>query len=115
MFLPNKFGMLSRKSTRNIYGEFNYAAAVRVPCGMVGNLTSAQKTPVRADSSADRGASEETVVKTKILFPATDTIGQGDRFEIEGLKLRVIGIEQRFSVVGGQLDHFEVDFDVWPA
>lgn len=113
MFIPNKFGMLSRKGNRNIYGEASYVAPVKVPCAIVGNSLKVQKTPVRADSSADRGASEETVIVAKILFPASVQIGEGDKFEIEGLALRAVTIEKRFAVIGGRLDHLEVDFGVW--
>src|SRR5258708_3152 len=114
MFIPNNFGFLSRKGTRNIYGEFSYLGAQKVPCGIVDSLSLNQKTPVRADSSADRGAADEQVAKWKVLFPASVPVGKDDRFDIAGVHLVASGITPRFNVIGGVLDHYEVDFDVWP-
>lgn len=114
MFIPNNFGLLSRTNGRNIYGEPKFSTPKRVPCGIVNNKVSTEKTPVRADSSADRGAAEEEIAAAKILFPATVVIGKGDKFQIYDMTLRVIGVEIRVSI-GGVIDHKEVDFAIWPS
>jgi DNA-binding transcriptional regulator/RsmH inhibitor MraZ len=85
-----------------------------VPCAIVHSTRANLKTPVRADSSASRGAAEEKVAVSKILFPKTVAIDTNDKFEIDGKILRVTGIEERKNVLG-QLDHFEVDFEMFPA
>jgi hypothetical protein len=113
MFIPNTFGLLSRRQGTNVYGERTYHAPVKVACAIVTNLDQVQKTPVRSDSSATRANAEERTAVVKILFPASVAIGQDDTFEIAGLSLRVITVQQRFSVLG-VLDHREVDFDISP-
>lgn len=113
MFRPNNYGMLSKQVGRNIYGEFRYKNPVKVPCAIVDNVAKQQRTPVRTDSSADRGASEEKVAQVKILFLPNVVITSSDKFEIAGLSLRVVAIQQRYSVLG-VLDHLEVDFDIDP-
>jgi hypothetical protein len=113
MFIPNAKGMLTRRLGRNVYGEATFYPAIPVPCAIVDNLDQVAKTPVRADSSASRGAAEETTATVKILFPANVVIGKDDTFTIAGLSLRVIAVQQRFSV-HGVLDHREVDFDIAP-
>jgi hypothetical protein len=111
MFRPNKTGKLTRRLGRNIHGEATFRAPVDVACAIVTDLGNIKKTPVRSDSSASRGAGEETIAVAKILFPRNVEIGQDDTFAIEGLSLRVIGIQKRFAV-SGALDHLEVDFDI---
>lgn len=113
MFRPNTTGVLTRRLGRNVFGEATFRAPITVPCGVVTDLGQIQKTPVRSDSSASRGAGEEAVAVAKILFPSSVTIGADDTFEIAGLKLRVIGVQRRISVTGA-LDHLEVDFDIAP-
>jgi hypothetical protein len=113
MFIPNTKGQLTRKLGRNIYGEPTYYPPITVPCGIVDNLEQLAKTPVRADSSASRGAAEETTATVKILFPANVVIDKDDTFAIAGLSLRATAVQQRFSVFG-DLDHKEVDFDIAP-
>jgi hypothetical protein len=113
MFRPNTTGMLTARLGTNIYGERTYRLPVKVPCAIVTDLSSIGKSPVRSDSSASRGAAEETTSVAKLLFPANVTIGKDDTFQIAGMSLRVIAVQQRFSVFG-VLDHLEVDFDVAP-
>jgi hypothetical protein len=113
MFIPNNYGQLSRKLGANIYGERTFQAPVTVPCAIVDNTDQLKKTPVRADSSASRGAAEEDVSVAKILFPANIAIAKDDTFAITDLKLRVTMVQKRFSVFG-VLDHLEVDFDAAP-
>jgi hypothetical protein len=113
MFRPNTTGLLTRKLGRNIYGEPTFYPAKTVPCGIVDNLDQLAKTPVRSDSSASRGAAEEATAVAKILFPANVVIGKDDVFAIQGLTLRAIAVQKRFSVAG-VLDHLEVDFDIAP-
>lgn len=113
MFLPNNSGLLAKRAGMNVYGEPSFAKATKTPCGVVRLNTTSQKTSVRADSSASRGAADELVSDAKILFPATALIDFGDRFEISGMVLRVIKVEPRYAVPG-HLDHYEVDFEHWP-
>lgn len=112
MFIPNNKGQLSRNLGFNAYGEPSFGPAKTVACGVVHLSMVDQKTSVRTDSSASRGNADEVVFKAKILFPAGTAIFDGDRFVINGQKLRVKAIEPRYAVPGN-LDHLEVDFDRW--
>jgi hypothetical protein len=113
MFRPNRLGKLTRRLGTNIYGEKTFKRPVTVQCAVVTDLDKVNKTPVRSDSSASRGAAEERTAVAKYLFPANVQIGQDDTFEIDDLSLRVIAVQKRFSVFG-VLDHLEVDFDIAP-
>jgi hypothetical protein len=113
MFRPNRYGKLSRKIGKNIYGETTWSSWLNVPCAVVTDVDKIDKTPVRSDSSASRGAAEERTAVAKYLFPKNVMIGQDDKFEIDDLSLRVIAVQKRFSVLGA-FDHLEVDFDISP-
>jgi hypothetical protein len=112
MMIPNTTGLLARQTGKDIYAQSSYAAPVVVPCAVVNLNTKVVKTPVRADSSATRGNAEEEVSVSKILFPKTVALTEGDKFIISGVNLRIIGIRQQNNVLG-QLDHFEVDLGMW--
>lgn len=112
MFIPNNTGLLARNLGFNRYGEPSFGEAKTVECGVVHLGRVDQKTSVRTDSSATRGNADETLFNAKILFPSYVVVSAGDRFVINGQKLRVTAIEPRYSVYGS-LDHYEVDFDRW--
>lgn len=114
MFLPNTSGMLSSRAraTRDVFGQITYTDPVEVRCCIISLDTKTLKTPIRADASASRGASEDLVVVAKILFSPDTGIAQEDRFEIAGVMLRVIGIRPRNDIFGTP-DHIEVDFGAW--
>ena len=112
MFIPNNKGVLKKFTSNNQYGEPQYAAGVIVPCGVVHLNKKITKTSIRVDSSASRGASEEFISVSKVLFKSNVIVKPEDRFELAGFTLKAIGIENRYSV-SGNLDHFEVDFVEW--
>jgi hypothetical protein len=112
MFLPNTTGLLTHKTGQDRFAQATYAEPKTVPCGIVHLNKAAAKTSVRTDSSASRGNAEEQVSVAKILFPITVAIVAGDKFEIQGITLRVLTIEPRLDVLGRH-DHNEVDFGSW--
>lgn len=112
MFLPNTTGLLTRKSGKDMFAQPTYAAPVTVPCAVVHLMTKIKPTPVRADYSASRGNAEEEVSTSKILFPATVEIEDEDKFTINAIDLRVVTVQTRYDIIGN-IDHFEVDFDLW--
>lgn len=112
MLIPNCKGYLSRRTGKNMYSEPTFAAPKLVECSIIRMMDQVKKTSVRTDSSASRGNAEEIVIIAKILFPVKVVLGQGDKFAIAGLQLKVEGIHQRFDTLG-QHDHNEVDFSVW--
>lgn len=111
MFIPNNQGTLRRKIGTNVNGEALYGGPIPgVPCGVVHLNFSAEKTAVRADSSASRGNADEPLHFAKILFPAIVKPALGDQFHIHGLSLEIAKSEPRFSIMGA-LDHYECDLD----
>ncbi|MBO6507505.1 MAG: hypothetical protein JJ979_03300 [Roseibium sp.] len=112
MFVPNNKGELSSQEGHNVYGEPAFDPPVTVQCGVVRLNHTSQKTSVRTDSSASRGAAEESVASSKILFPADLSPVIGDKFEISGISLRIFKIEPRYSITG-VLDHWECELEAW--
>lgn len=112
MLIPNTTGQLSRRTGTDIYSQESYAAPVTVQCAIVQLLTKIQITKVRSEYSATRANAEEEVSVSKILFPASVTIEDQDKFTISGVELRVTGVQERRDVFGN-IDHFEVDFGIW--
>lgn len=111
MFIPNNQGTLRRKRGTNINAETIYHDPIRgVPCAVVHMKASAEKTNVRADSSASRGNADEPLSFAKILFPTAVKPKVGDHFEIAEFQLEVAKIEPRWSVAG-LVDHYECDLD----
>lgn len=113
-FLPNTTAKLSRMIGINIHSEPSFAAPVLVECGIVTLADSARPTSVRADSSASRGTIEEKVTDAKILFLPSAYPKIGDKVELQALVLRCKAVQPRLAVTG-RLDHYECDFEVWPA
>lgn len=112
MFIPNNTGFLTPLERRDMYGDVRLGTPVQVPCGVVHLNKKVQPTTVRSDSSGSRGAAEEFVSVSKILFPANLQIATGMKFEIAGFALRVTLVEPRYAVAG-RLDHYEVDLEQW--
>lgn len=108
MFLPNNRGMMRWPTGYDINGNTIYSAPVMTPCAVVKLLTTSEKTNVRTDSSGSGSSAEETIEKSKILFPANVAPEQNCLFEIAGIVLRITGSHRRYSVLGA-LDHFECD------
>ena len=111
MMIPNNKGLLSARLGQNVYSQFAYAAPITVPCAIVHLKQKIAKTSVRVDQSASRGNTEEDTIVANILFPKTVVIREDDKFQIAGLTMRAVNVEQRFNVLG-QLDHFEVALEI---
>jgi hypothetical protein len=113
MFRPNTKGWLERRSGYTIDGVPNFTEPKEVPCAIVHLIPTEEKTSVRTDSSASRGAAEEVVGnRMKILFPVSVKPAAGDRFVIYGAAMRLISIEPRIAV-NGRLDHYEAQAEMW--
>lgn len=111
MFSPNQTGMLYRQAARDVHGRVAFGAAYDCPFAVVNMLVSGQKTSVRADSSASRGAADEIAAqRAKILLPAYADPVIGDKFNFR-LDFRIISVHPRYSV-SGALDHWECDLEV---
>lgn len=112
MFQPNAMGKLARVTGRDLYARVTYGEDADCPFGRVNMAIGAQKTSVRADSSASRGSADEIAAqRAKILVPAFVEMSIEDRFTADGRVFKISVIHPRFSIAG-DLDHYEVDLEV---
>ncbi|PZR92254.1 MAG: hypothetical protein DI537_13790 [Stutzerimonas stutzeri] len=115
MFEPNLVGKLSRRIGRDVHSRAIFAPATDCPFASVNMLIGAEKTSVRADSSASRGSTDEMVAtRAKILIANYVVCAIGDRFEFEGATYLLTSRHVRRSVMGN-VDHFECDLEIVPA
>jgi len=115
MFEPNCLGTLKPLVGRDVHSRPTYGPAVDCPFGPVNLDVGALKTNVRADSSASRGAADETeAIRAKILVASYIDVKVGDRFEFDGLIFMITTKHTRRSVMGN-VDHYECDMDLLPA
>lgn len=115
MFQPNQIGKLSRLTGRDVHAREIYAEPTDCPFGAVNLDVGTQKTNVRADSSASRGAADEiATVRAKILVSPLVVIGIGDRFQFDGITYRIQSKHTRRSIMGG-VDHFECAMEIVPV
>lgn len=115
MFTPNSIGSIRRPAGRDVHSRVTFSAATPCPYAPVNMLVGAQKTSVRADSSASRGSADETVAqRAKILVPSFVIPVIGDRFEAkDGMQFQVAAVHPRAGV-DGIVDHYECDLEVVP-
>lgn len=114
MFRPNLVGKLSKVVGRDVHSRITYGEPTDCPFAAVNLQVGAQKTSVRADSSASRGAADEVAaMRAKILVVKYVSISIGDKFEFDGQKFRIEAIHPRRSTMG-RLDHFECDMEIIP-
>jgi hypothetical protein len=113
MFRPNQIAQHLKRTGRDLHARETFAPAAPIQIALVKLEVALQRTTVRADSSASRGAAEETVTKGKILVDKRHHLQRNDRVIFNGETFRVIMIHPRYSV-WGQLDHFEVDLQMAP-
>lgn len=113
-FTPNLIGKLLRPIARNVHGQAIFADPVACQFAVVNAKRQAEKTSVRADSSASRGMADEiTTGLGRILVAKHHTIEIGDVFEFDGDSYDVNSKHIRRDVFG-RIDHFECDLEVRP-
>ncbi len=115
MFIPNTRGDLITRVGFNKFAEPIWGPRVLVPCAVVTLKPELAKTPIRADSSASKATSEEQTIAAKILLGPGFKPNVGDRFEIDGYTLRCVMVMIRREAISGKIDHYECDFEAWPA
>ena len=115
MFEPNVVGHLSRMVSRDVHGRATFSEPMECPFGIVNLNVGAEKTVVRADSSASRGSADETAaLRAKILIVPYIEVKIGDKFEFQGLTFKIASTHYRVSIMG-QVDHIECELEMWPA
>ena len=106
MFRPNQTGRLERLTGRDQHSRPTYAAAVPLPHAVIHLNDKNQKTSVRADSSASRGAADEVVVDGKILVAKSLQVARGDRVHVGDGIYAIMATHKRWTVFG-LFDHTE--------
>lgn len=113
MFRPNLDCVLSRSSGKtDVYGQPLPATKVKERCAVITMNLKNEKSSVRADSSASRGAARELQADALILMGRNSKVAIDDVVEVEGIKIRVVGKFPRRNL-NGQLDHYEVAGTYW--
>jgi hypothetical protein len=113
MFRPNQTCRIQLASGKNnVYGQPEPGPYVTERCAVVKLEIAAEKSSVRADSSASRGNALEDEARSIILLTAATRANKDDLIEIAGVKLRIALRHPRFDV-GGRLDHYEVHATMW--
>lgn len=92
----------------DLYGEPSYRGPRVIGVGVVRLHMGSKITSVRADSSATRGGSSEQIADAVLLFEAKDAPNLSDRVEVSGFRLKVIGFQPRYDLMGN-LAHWQVD------
>lgn len=101
------------------YGRENHAVKKRTKCAIIGFYNSAEKTSVRADSSASRGRADEQTADVRILLKPNEDITTGDIVEIQltggqPIVMKVSKIFRRPDVEG-VIHHIDVEGDLWAS
>ena len=114
MFRPNLVGQLFNSGGRDVHSRQSWNEAVACPFAIVNLDVSSEKTTVRADSSASRGAADQRVTnRATILVVKTLRVEIGNKFEFEGIAYLVASVHKRRSVFG-KVDHIECGLTVLP-
>ena len=109
----NTTGSLTRLTGTTRRGEPEWdATPVRCAVDVIQLSGKIAKTSVRTDSSASRGNAEEREADARILFQLVAKPKTGDRFEIDGLRLRIESVELRRDTFG-QPDHYDTSLVLW--
>lgn len=114
MFTPNLKGQILNKRGRDVHAQPLFHAARECSFAVINLKIQAQKTSVRADSSASRGAADELAAGAmRILLALGSRASVGDRFVFEGITYDVTSLHTRRSV-SGSIDHYECDLEPLP-
>jgi hypothetical protein len=112
MILPFNPCTITKAGQTDVYGQPTMGSSYSELCCVVrGKQTSAHST-VRADSSASRAYADERQNDVRFLLRTTTRAVVGDRFECEGMAVKIISLHKRFDV-WGRLDHFEIEGETW--
>ncbi len=114
MFSPNLTGIIRTKTGSDVHGRPVLGPERRCPFAIVNLEVRSQKTSVRADSSASRGAADEIAsARLKILMPAFISVKIGDIFSFGEETYEIVSTFSRRSVTG-EIDHVECGLKVLP-
>ncbi|HHT4259128.1 TPA: hypothetical protein ACTYZB_004795 [Klebsiella variicola] len=105
-------GSLYKKAGTDLYGDASYEFFSTVKMGVVSFIDSMDKTSVRSDSSASGGKAEIALFDAVLIVPVTTPIAKEDVLIVNGKKLRVDSIHQRWGL-RGRSGHLEIGANIW--
>lgn len=94
------------------YGQEKFGERYAELCAIVKLEQFTAQTSVRTDSSASRAYAHEFNAQSRLLFGNKSALKIGDKVDVSGVALRVIGVFPRHDL-GGNLDHYQVDLTIW--
>jgi len=113
MYLPNRTCTIRFAALQtDVYGRAIHSGSAKEPCAVVRLIARAEKSSVRADTSASRGAAIEETVDGVILLGPRTAADYDDLVEIDGELYKVVGKHRRYDV-NGRLDHIETYLMNW--
>lgn len=113
MFRPNKNCVLHKSSGKtDVFGQPLPSTKITERCSIVTLNLKNEKSSVRADSSASRGAARELQADALLLMTKFSKAEIDDVIEIEGTKLRIVARFPRHDL-HGRLDHYEIAGTYW--
>ncbi|MDE9494519.1 hypothetical protein KKJ09_13215 [Xenorhabdus bovienii] len=101
-----------KSASLDIYGQASLQFAGKSPIGIVRFVQAYDKTSVRADSSASRGKADIALFDAVLIFPKSSKLQIDDVLLVEGVKLEVKSIHNRFGLRCKE-GHFEVGANLW--
>jgi hypothetical protein len=113
LFRPNTDCVIVLPGERDGYGQMQPGSRVKERCFLARVQRRSEKSTVRADSSASRGAAQENLITGQVLLAATTRAVIGAIVEAHNLKLKIVGMGERANL-RGQLDHYVADV-AWSA
>jgi len=112
MFRSNFTCYLTPVAGTDVYGQNTFGLRRRESCAIVKLIDESVHSSVRADSTATRGHADEFENIAKILLTKNSAVGIDSKIEIQGQTLLVTKVHRRVGL-DGQVDHIEVDCDLW--
>ena len=112
MFIPNLPCLLRKNGLPDVYGHSEPGPAAPERCAVVKIKPESIRTTLRADSGATRGHADEFIITNLVLLAKTTAAALDDQLEVIGHKIRIKMLHPRFNVLG-QLDHYEVEGEMW--
>jgi hypothetical protein len=113
MFRPNfNCTVFVSSGTTDVYGQPLPSTAYKERCSIIKLNVTNEKSSVRADSSASRGAARELETNSVILLTKTTRAAIDDVVEVNSMKIRVTGKFPRHDLQGA-LDHYEISGTYW--
>jgi len=110
----------SKIETYDGYGRPQHTMTRRkTKCAIVSLHKNAERTTVRADSSASRGRANEQVFDSRLLLKPNESVQLGDVIEVEikgaeNLQIEVIRIFHRTDIEG-RIHHIDIEGETWAS